>query len=174
MITPTFAQSSENSFSWLLRHAICHQTPIHTSPQSHNRGQGAVKQLIRCLRNTQHSCLEPRGIVQKRLLKLVGRSGSDRTSDSTTRHNVTRYHCNVQERDDVQPKSEADSNQFQFMRKRVVLSQCLRKKTSGTRTTLQGTVIQSFSSFRDGFISSTTHSTAQRTSPTVETRCWTI
>ena len=39
----------------------------------------AVKHMIRCLKGTQHTCLrlEPRGIVQKGLLTLVGRSDSD-------------------------------------------------------------------------------------------------
>ena len=39
----------------------------------------AVKQLIRNLKGTQHTCLrlEPRVMVQKGLLKLVGRSDSD-------------------------------------------------------------------------------------------------
>ena len=50
----------------------------------------AVKHLIRCLKGTQHTCLrlEPRGIVQKGLLALVGRSDSDQA--------LTGYHCSVQ------------------------------------------------------------------------------
>ena len=65
--------------------------------------------------------------------------------------------------DDVQQKSEADSNQSQFMRGRVLRIQCLRRRTSGTRRSLQGTAPQPSSSSRDGFRSRTTHSTAQRT-----------
>ena len=58
----------------------------------------AVKQLIRYLKGTQHTCLrlEPRGSVQKGLLELVGRSDSDGAGDSATRQSVTGYHCNVQ------------------------------------------------------------------------------
>ena len=55
----------------------------------------AVKQLIRYLKGTQHTCprLEPRGMVQKGLLELVGRSDSDCAGDSATHQ---RYHCDVQ------------------------------------------------------------------------------
>ena len=58
----------------------------------------AVKQLIRYLKGTQHTCLrvEPREMVQKGLLEIVGRSDSDWAGDSATRHSVTGYHCNVQ------------------------------------------------------------------------------
>ena len=58
----------------------------------------AVKQLIRYLKGTQHTCLrfEPREMVQTGLLELVGRSDSDRASDSATRQCVTGYHCDVQ------------------------------------------------------------------------------
>ena len=57
-----------------------------------------VKQLIRYLKGTQHTCLrlEPRDIVQKVLLELVGRSDSDWAGDSATRQSVTGYHCDVQ------------------------------------------------------------------------------
>ena len=57
-----------------------------------------MKQLIRYLRGTQHTCLrlELRGMVQKGLLELVGRSDSDWAGDSATRQSVTVYHCNVQ------------------------------------------------------------------------------
>ena len=46
----------------------------------------AVKQLIRYLKGTQHTCLrlELRGMVQKGLLELVGRSDSDWAVDSAT------------------------------------------------------------------------------------------
>ena len=58
----------------------------------------AVKQLIRYLRGTQHTCLrlEPHGMVQKVLLELVGRSDSDWAGDSATRQSVAGYHCDVQ------------------------------------------------------------------------------
>ena len=47
----------------------------------------AVKQLIRNLKGTQHTCLrrEARGTVQKGLLELVGRGDSDWAGDSATR-----------------------------------------------------------------------------------------
>ena len=58
----------------------------------------ALKQLIRYLKGTQHTCLrlEPRGMVQKGLLELVGRSDSDWAGDPASRQSVTGYHCNVQ------------------------------------------------------------------------------
>ena len=58
----------------------------------------AVKQLIRYLQGTQHTCLrlEPREMVQTGLLELVGRSDLDWASDSATRQSVTGYHCDVQ------------------------------------------------------------------------------
>ena len=43
------------------------------------------------------------------------------------------------ERDTVQPESETDSDQSQFMRSRFPRSQCLRRRTVGTRRTLQET-----------------------------------
>ena len=51
----------------------------------------AVKQLVRCLKSTQHTCLrlEPREMVQKGL--LVGRSDSDWASDSATRQIIAMY-----------------------------------------------------------------------------------
>ena len=56
----------------------------------------AVKQLIR--KGPQHTCLrlEPRGMVQKGLLELVGRSDSELAGDSATRQSVTGYHRDVQ------------------------------------------------------------------------------
>ena len=58
----------------------------------------AVKQLIRYLKGTQHTCLrlEPRGMIPKGFLELVGRSNSDMAGDSATRQSVTGYHCDVQ------------------------------------------------------------------------------
>ena len=57
----------------------------------------AVKQLIRYLKGTHKTCLrlEPHKMVQKGLLKLVGRSDSDWARDSATRQSVTGDHCNV-------------------------------------------------------------------------------
>ena len=60
------------------------------------------------------------------------------------------------ERDTVQPKSETDSDQSQFVRSSVLRSQCLRRRTVGTRRTLKGT---SLNGFRLGKI----HSAAQGT-----------
>ena len=66
------------------------------------------------------------------------------------------------ERDNVQPKSETDSDQSQFLRSRVLRSQSLRRRTVGTRR-IQGTSLQRFSSSRDGFRLGETQSTAQGT-----------
>ena len=58
----------------------------------------AVKQLIRYLKGTQHTCLrlELDGTFQEGLLELVGRGDSDWTSVSASRRSVTGDHCNVQ------------------------------------------------------------------------------
>ena len=58
----------------------------------------AVKQSIRYLKGTQHTCLrlERREMVETGLLELVGRSDSDWAGDSATRQSVTGYHCDVQ------------------------------------------------------------------------------
>ena len=58
---------------------------------------------------------------------------------------------------------KANCNQSQFMRSRVLRSQCLRRRIVGTRSTLQGTSLKSFSSSRNGFRLGNTHSAAQRT-----------
>ena len=46
--------------------------------------------------NTLVFVLDPRGMVQKEFLELVGRSDSEWAGDSATRQNVTGYHCDVQ------------------------------------------------------------------------------
>ena len=125
----------------------------------------AVKQLIRYLKGTQHTCLrlEPREMVQTGLLELVGRSDSDwarRFGDSPECYGIS-LRCT--ERNDVQPKSESDSHQSQFLLRRVLRSQCLRRRVAGTRRTLQGTSQHIFSSSRNGFRLGKTRSTAQMT-----------
>ena len=57
-----------------------------------------VKQLTRYLKGTQHNCfrLEPREMVQKGWLEVVGRTDSDWAGDSATRQSVTGHQCNVQ------------------------------------------------------------------------------
>ena len=124
-----------------------------------------VKQLIRYLKDTQQTCLrlEPREMVRKGLLELVGRSGSDWAGGSATRQSVTGYHCDVQNVTMCNRSLKQDSDQFQFMRSRVLRSQCLRWRIVWTRRTFQGTSLRRFSSSRDGFRLDTTHSTAQRT-----------
>ena len=74
MITPTFAQPSENPFSWHFgdtQFAIQQLFIQVLNPTAEI--ERSVKQLIRYLKGTQHTCLrlEPRGMVQKR---FAGRS----------------------------------------------------------------------------------------------------
>ena len=81
MITPTFAQPSENSSSWHLEDQTCNFAIQHLSTQVLNpttESKRAVKPLMRYLTGTQHTCLrlDPRGMVQKGLLELVGRRDS--------------------------------------------------------------------------------------------------
>ena len=114
---------------------------------------------MRNLEGTQHTCLrlEPREMVQTSLLELVGRGDSDSAGDSATRQSVTGYHCDVQNVD-VQPKSEADCNQSQFLWSRVLRRQCLRWRIVGTRRTLQGTSLRRCRTSRDGLRLGKTHS----------------
>ena len=100
-IAPTFAQPSENSSSMHLGDQTCNLPSNKLYTQVINpttESKRAVKQLIRYLKGTQHTCLlvEPREMVQTGLLELVGRSGSGGAGDSATRQSVTGNHCNVQ------------------------------------------------------------------------------
>ena len=175
MITPIFAQPSELIFMapWRqdMQFAI-RQLPTQV-PNPTTESKLAVKYLIRYLKGTQHSCfrLEPRGMVQKVLLEFVDRSDSDWAGDSATRQSVTGYHCDVQ-------NVTMCNRSLQFMRSRVLRSQCLRRRTSGTCRTLPRTALQRFSSSRDGF--RTQHDTLhilQRRGPGlkhIEIRCLAI
>ena len=101
MSTPPLAQPSENSSSWHLGDQAWNfpsNNNPHKSSTPTTESKRAVKQLIRCLKGTQHTCLrlEPREMDQKGLLKIVSRSDSDWAGDSATRQSVTGYHCNVQ------------------------------------------------------------------------------
>ena len=53
--------------------------------------------------------------------------------------------------DDVQQEPGTDSIQSQFLRSRILHSQCLRRRTVGSRRTLHTTSPQRFSSSRNGF-----------------------
>ena len=94
--TPTFAQPSENSSSWRFGDQTCH-LPSNNYPQKSSlnpttESKRTVYQLLRYLKGTRHTCLrlEPREMVQKGLLEIVG------AGDAATRQSVTGYHCNVQ------------------------------------------------------------------------------
>ena len=60
-----------------------------------------MKQLIRYLKGTQHTCLrlESREMVEQGLLEIVGCSDSDWAGDSATRWSVMRFHCNAESDD---------------------------------------------------------------------------
>ena len=140
MITPTFAQPSDMQF------AIQQLYTQVLNPTTESKR--ALKQLIRYLKGTQHTCLrlEPSEMVQKGLLEIVGRSNSDWAGDSATRQSVTGYHCDVQNVTMCNRSLKQNSDQSQFMRSRVLRSQCLRRRTVGTRRTQQGTALQRCSS----------------------------
>ena len=134
-----------------MAHAICHPTTIHIqvlNPTTESKR--AVQQLIRYLNGSQHTCLrrESREMVQKGLLELVGRSGSDWAGDSATRQSVTGYHCDVQNVTMCNRSLKQTAISLCSCRSRVLRSQCLRRRTVGTRRTLQGTALQCFSSCR--------------------------
>ena len=99
-MTPTFAQPSENSSSWHFGDESCN-SPSNNYPHKSStprQSKRAVKQFIRYLKGTQHTCLrlEPREMVQTGLLERVDRSNSEWAGDSATRQSVTGYHCGVQ------------------------------------------------------------------------------
>ena len=97
MIAPTFAQLIFMA-PWGpdMQKAIRQQSTQVLNPRTESKH--AVKQLIRYLKGTQHTCLrlEPRGMVHKGLLELIGCSDPDKAGDSATRQSVTGYHCDVQ------------------------------------------------------------------------------
>ena len=80
------------------RHAICHPTTIHTSPfNPTTESERAVKQFIRHIKGTQHTChrLEPRQRFKQvcwNSLVAVAQVGST----SRPRQSITGYHVDVQ------------------------------------------------------------------------------
>ena len=102
----------------------------------------AVKQSIRYLKRTHFICFrfEPRGMVQKGLLEVVTQIGPAIRQHAGILRD--RYHC------DVQNVTMCNRSLKQTA---ISLSSCLRRRTFGTRRTLQETSLQRFSSSRDGF-----------------------
>ena len=129
--TPTFAQPSENSSSRHLGDQTCNSPSNTQVLNSTTESKRAVKQLIRYLEGTKHTCLrlEPREMVQTGLLELVGRSDSDWAGDSATRQSVTGYCC------DVQNVTMCNRS----LKQAAIRSRGLRSQCFGTRQTLQGT-----------------------------------
>ena len=102
MITSTFAGAAVGKLIFMapwrpdMHFAIQQLSTQVLNPTTESKR--AVKQLIRYLEGTQHTCLrlEPRGMVQKGSLELFSRCDSDWAGDSATRQSVTVYHCDVQ------------------------------------------------------------------------------
>ena len=122
----------------------------------------AVKQLIRYLKGTQHTCLhlEPREMVQKGLLEIVGRGDSDWAGDSATRQSVTGYHCNVQNvtmcnRSLKQTAISLSSCEAEFYAASASAGELLDSQNS-----LQGTSLRRCNTSRGGFRLGKTHSAA--------------
>ena len=135
------------------RHAICHPTTIHSSPQSYDR-ELARSDTFDTI-SQRHATHLTSSHNTRWWFRLGGRFGN------TPKCYGISLRCT--ERDTVQLESATDSNQSQFMRSRVLRSQCLSRRTVGTRGTLEGTSLQRFSSSRDGLRLGKTHSTAQGT-----------
>ena len=122
----------------------------------------AVKQLLRYLKGTRLR-LEPRGMVQKGLLELVGRSDSDWAGDSATRQSVTGYHCNVQrvtmcKRSVKQTAISPSSCEAEFYAASACAGELLR-----LAELFKELQYNCFSSSRNGFRFGKTLSTAQKT-----------
>ena len=124
----------------------------------------AVKQLIRYLKGTQHTCLrlEPLGMVQRGLLELVGRSDSDWAGDSATLPSVTGYHCDVQNVAMCNRSLKQTANLSSCDAEFYASSACAGEP-SGLAELFQETSLQRFSSSQDGLRLGKTHSTAQET-----------
>ena len=124
----------------------------------------SVKELIRYLKGTQHTCfrLESRGMVQKGLLELVGRSDLDWSCDSATRQSVTGYHCIMQ--DVTMCNRSLKQTAISFSSCEAAPENFWDSQNSSRYCTT------TYSSSRDGFRFGTTDSTAQRTGRTVTYR----
>ena len=82
--------------------------------------------------------------------------------DSAMRQSVTGYPCNVQGVTMCNRRLKQTAISFSSW-EAVLRSQCLRRRTSGSCRTLQGTALQRFSSSRGGFRFGATLSVAQGT-----------
>ena len=103
-------------------------------------------------------------VQKKEMVELVHRGDSDRAGDPAMRQSVKGDPLHAMYKsDDVKQEPERDRNQSQFLRSRVLRSQCLRRRTSGSCRTLQRNSLQRFSSSPNGFRFGTSHSTAQET-----------
>ena len=115
----TFREAVGNIFMALWRNTIRHNDfPYKSStPRQSTR---AEKPVSRYPHGTQHTCFrfQPREIVLKGLLEIVGSNDSDWAA-ICQRHGIP---LRSAERDQVQPKSETDSDQSLFMRSRVLRS----------------------------------------------------
>ena len=165
-ITPTFAQPSENSSQFATQ-----QPPTQVlNPTTESKR--AAKQLIGYLNGPHNTCLrlEPHREGSK---KFAGTCWSQCLR-------LCRRFCNAPKcygkplqctrSDDVQPRPEADSNQSQLVRGRVLRSACARELL-GLAEFLQRSPLQRFSSSRDGFTFGTFHSEEDQEDPSIEMRC---
>ena len=128
---------SENSSSWHHGDQTCNSA-FNNCPHNTTESKRAVKQLIRCLKGTKHTCLRLERAkwfkqVCWNLLVVVTRIGR------ALRQHAKCYGISLRctERDKVKPKSETGSDQSQFMRSGLPRSQCLHQRIVGTRRTLQ-------------------------------------
>ena len=120
---------------------------------------------MRHLKGTQHTCLrlEPREMVQKGLLELVGRGDSDSAGDSARRQSVTGYQCDVQNvtlcnRSLKQTAISLSSCEADFHAASACAGELL-----GLAELFKKLHKDVFRSSRDGFRLGKTHSTAQET-----------
>ena len=124
-----------------------------------------MKQLIRCLKGTQQTCLrhEPRGMAQKGLLELDGRSDSDWAGDSATRQSVTGYHCDVQNVTKCNRSLKQTAISLSLCEADFYAASACAGELLGLAELFKKVHYNVFSSSRDGFRLGKTHYPAQGT-----------
>ena len=172
------AQRSDDSI--LLRHM---DDVVGTGPEEHlmsdfehmktslcltnvvKESKRAVKQLIRYLKGTQHTCLllEPREMVQTGLLELVFCCDSDWAGGSATRQSVTGYHCDVQNVTKCNRSLKQTAISLSCEAEFYAASACAGELLGLAELFKELASLQSFSSSRDGFRLRKTHSAAKGT-----------
>ena len=107
--------------------------------------------------------MKPRGMAQKGLLELGGRSDSDRAGDSATRQSVTGYHCDVQNVTICNRSLKQTAISHSLCEADFYAASACAGKLLGLAELFKELQYNVFSSSRDGFRLGKTHYPAQGT-----------